>query len=303
MRQFEGLAIGAFDQFEQMLGPLSEASMSLTLLEDEFGGMISVITDGLPRAVQTMAAFAEVTEPVLSMVLGQLMSSNVLTFFTGQLARMQPLIFVLIGSLKQLLPAIVRISEGALFVVTTMMAVASAFAIIINRVPLLGQLIGAVASVMAVLVSISTTAYLVNLALQKSLLGTAVSFIKTKFAALAASYGIGAATLAVVALTAALTFGLSAALTAVSGGFIDFADSIGLANSELKSLNNGVKRFNELTPGDVGTGGQLGVNGRSPRGGGNSYTTVIDANGQDAAARQQYSESYERQHVDSVFGG
>ena len=316
MRQFEGLAIGAFDQFEQMLGPLAQASTTLTVLEDEFNAVLSTITGGLPRAVQTMAAFAEATAPVLGMVLGQLMSADVLTFFIQQLSRLEPVIFVLIGSLKELIPAIVIVSEGFLLTVTVLSSFAAILSTVINRFPILGQLLGFAASLVLILASATTIASLATMAYNTALIQEIATLyaaakahliansavakwiagqIAAAKAAIASALGISATTAAVVALIGALTLGVGA-LAAASSGFLDLRDSIGLANAELE-------KFNELTPGDVDTGGQLGVNGRSPRGGGNSYTTVIDANGQDAAARQQYSESYERQHVDSVFGG
>jgi len=295
MRQFEGLAIGAFDEFEQMLGPLAQASMSLTVLEDEFSAVVSTITNGLPRAVQAATAFAEVTGPILSTVLGQLMSSNVLKFFANQLNRLAPIIYVLIASLKQILPAIIRVSEGFLLVVTGLSMFAAALSFVINKVPLLGQILGALVSVILVAVS-ATTLYSLTLgALSTSLGITATSLLGTAKAAVISAATFQSGTVAAIAFWSALTLGI-ATVAALSTNFLDLADSVGLANTELE-------KFNELTPGDVGTGDQFGVNGRSPRGGGNSYTTVIDANGQDAAARQQYSESYERQHVDSVFGG
>jgi len=296
MRQFEGLAIGAFNQFEQMLGPLANAASTLTILKDEFNAVLGAITGGLPRAVQTMGAFAEVTAPVLGMVMGQLFRADVLTFFVEQLNRLAPTIFTLIASVKQLLPALVILSEGALMVVTSLLGLGTLVASLINTFPILGRAIGGVLSLLAVYVGIATAAKLATDSFAISLLRGAITGIQNAIFALT---GYNISMLAATALTATLagilTLGLAPALGFVSGGFLDLSDSISLANSELE-------KFNRLT-GQVPDGPVNASNPLSARGSGGNVYNTININGGNKGQVDQAAENarYEFDHTNSVF--
>jgi len=319
MRELAPLGEFAFDQFASMAAPLAEASTRLYALDDTFRSVVSYVTGAVPSLVASGAAFATTLMPQLSAIATFLSNTDFLGFFVAQISRLDLVLGVLGRSLAEIIPALVLLSEGFLITVSALTGLFGMVSLLANAFPRLTTAVGVLTSALLVGLTVTTiytlalgvteTALWGNVtafgAAAKGALLAAGGYAKVAASAVLAAIGIEATTLSVIALYSALTLGL-VAVGAMSGAFDNLKESIFGASNALKQFNK-LKgdSFGGVGPGDIGTpsgGGGYGSGG----GGGNSYTTVIDQNGRDSAARQQYASSYERdraQHVDSIFGG
>jgi hypothetical protein len=117
---------------------------------------------------------------------------------------------------------------------------------------------------------------------------------------LVAKFGIVGLTLAVVALTSAITLGLAGVIS-FSGAFDDLTGSIMGANSSLREFNKLTGR-SSFSSGFDGPGNPIGQAGGQ---GSNYDVSVVSDGDKDRAARSAYTSSYElkqREQTNSIFG-
>ena len=289
----------AFTQIELMSGPLATASEGLMEFRGVFDKLIGGVTQYIPNLVASVVQFADVFMPMVEGFGAFLANANFLQFFANQLNRLQGPIRAFIIGIKQVIPLIVTLSEGIFTVISVLALMAGGIALLINKVPFLAQVIGAFVGAALIAATITTLWTLASVALTGSLGASAGAMLTAAKSSLVAAASFQAGAASAFLFWSTLLIGIAAAGYFVSR-MKDVENQIANANSELQKFN---ELANADTPDSIGVGTTTGSS-TGQRSGGNVYKTIIDANGQDEAARQQYSNSYERQqHTDAVFGG
>jgi hypothetical protein len=174
----------------------------------------------------------------------------------------------------------------------------------INWLGPLGQILGLVAGAFLTLTT-ATTLYniaqstSIKLAAQwaATLLGPVVSAIVTVNSwVLTYTGSMLAATAVTAAFIGILTGGLALALAGINSMFSDLTTNIGKARKELQNFQN--ENISDRGPSFAQEGG-MGAEAVYR----DNSTTVINANGKDSAAREQYRTQFEKkQRIDSIFG-
>jgi len=306
-RQFAPVVEDTIEDVEAMAGPLATAASELRQFGDDFAGLSSYLATSIPSLVDTTLAFTAAAMPLLQGLGEYVVSKDIFGFMATQLAEAWPALVLLGQSLMQILPAVIRVSQGFLLVAAGLSVIFQPIAILINQFPILGGAIGVVTAGLFTLIGVSSLATLAMNAntaavtrFASTLLFKAGTAINSAIISLANYTGMSyAATAATVALWSAVTLGV-AAVALYSTQFKLLTGNISSATSELR-------KFGRVS----GTLSGTSFDTPSPTGGstqGSYYTdnstTIIDAGNRDDAARQQYSSEYERQQqVDSVFGG
>jgi len=280
----------------------------LQMFTDEFSTLTQTTGNVLPSMVSMSLRFADAVMPVLAGIGHYLLQKDIFGFMANQLASALPQLIQLGVAFAQILPAIIRISQGFLVFATGIITALGLMSRFINAMGILAPIIGGVISLYLGLITASTIYSIVTAKAVTAI----VRFAAALLVKLAPAVAKGIATLtgytlttwqayaATVALIGALTLGVGA-VAAMSGGFAALNSNIGDATKNLRQF---AKTSNGLGSTNIGaTGSGFGGGGRAGFYQNNS-TTVIQAGDKDSAARQQYSSEYEhQQHVDSVFGG
>lgn len=305
-RTFAPTLRDAITQVDMMIGPLATASSQLTQFKDDFDALVGGATNAIPSLVDNTLRFAHATMPMLTGLSQFLGNQDIFGFLATQLANAWPMMVATGKALVQIMPAIIRVSQGFFMVASGLLRVFGIASMLINQFPLLGQAIGFIAAGFLTLVGVSTMYYIATTKATGAALTFAATMVTRMAPALQSAilqltgYAISATTAywATVALVGAITLGIGA-VAGLASGFGLLSNNISSATGELRKFAN--------------TGNSLGGDSFSASGGtrgaGNraSYydnsTTVIEAGDKDSAARQQYSSDYEhQQHVDSIFG-
>lgn len=301
-RQLAPMVQTAFEDIESMFGPLASASQGLTAFRDEFSGLVSAITTGLPSLVSSVLAFSDAAMPLIDGLISFIGEQDLLGYFAAQLQEALPTLVVMGQQLVQLLPAIMELSQGFLIVASAVSIAIGGFAWLINNIPFLGKALGVVAGVTFTAVAATSLYTTVSSALAATVLPNLVRALGSYATGLVVvtyqTWGLAAAVAAVVGL---LTLGIGA-VVGLTGAFDALSGKIGGARKELEKFANTPSAMRSVE----GVGGGYGSSSPSAYGssGGGGLSTVIKAGDRDQAARQQYSSEYERQqHLDSVFGG
>jgi len=223
----------------------------------------------------------------------------------NQLAESLPALWILGLAFAEILPAVIRLSQGFLLMSSIILGLVGMVAWLVNTFRVLAPVIGLVIGLYATLITASTLYSIVTASAIKTMVRFAASLVMRLAPALQTAianligYTISteAAYWATVALISAVTLGVGA-VSALAGGF-------GLLDSNIKDATKSLRKF---ANGSNALGSTYFNSGSVTGGGyGSAYrdnsTTIIQAGDRDSAARQQYSSSYERQqHVDNVFG-
>jgi len=314
-QKFAPLIQTTITELERMMGPLAGAASLLTEFQDTFMGAMRTATDILPGLVQTSLSFAQATLPLLEGIASFILNKDILGFLSNQLANALPELAILGNVLVEMLPAIVRISQGFLLFASALAVPIGLISYLINTIPYLGQVLGLLGASFLGLIGISTlytiqtvAATKATLNLARSIVGTAISGLKSFALALKPmilqlhAYTISTlgATYGTIALVGALTLGI--------GAVAIFASQFAILGGNIKEATKNLRQFantkNAMDGGtSFGTGVGTGGGSRATAYRDNS-TTIIQAGDRDSAARQQYSSSYEKQqHVDNIFSG
>lgn len=310
-QQFAPLVEEAIDEIDNMMGPLATASTHLQLFRGEFRGLVNFIHDAVPSFVADLLRFTNTVRPLLVSVGSFLANIDFLRFFAAELSRAITPLANMAAAISEMIPGIVRASQGFLAFAAGITMAVLAVSKLLNLLPISAEAIGGMISAM-LLLGTATSLYTIaansaltaTLGLATGLLADAVGALLTYIPALstatAATWGYYIAAAAVLGL---LTLGLVPAVSSLASSFSILGGEIGQARKELEKF--GMAQGN--LDGDLGVMGNGGSNPYSTATGGSyvdNSTTVIESGDRDAAARQQYSSQYEhQQHVDSVFGG
>jgi hypothetical protein len=285
----------ALTSIEDMAGPLANASSGLLAFRDEFVGVASFIERTLPSLVSEVIAFGHAITPIISGLVNQIGDKDTIGFFAAQLEQALPSLIMLFNSVIEILPAIVRLSQGFLTVTAVIGLMAESLALVLNTFPVFTRGLGILVSMFLV----ATSAVTLWSAAMTGASGTILSYvIPSVIAAVEALTGYTLTTWQAYAATTALI----GALTLGAGALASFAGEFSLLGGNVKDARKELEKFNR-------TGNALGSTSIRGNGGENPYattaggsTTVINAGDRDSAARQQYASQYEQQqHVDSVF--
>jgi len=304
---FAPLIRDAATELETLMGPLATAASGLQMFTDEFSAVTRLAGNALPSIVSMSLRFADAVMPVLAGIGQFLVQKDIFGFMANQLATALPQLIQLGVSFAQILPAIIRISQGFLVFATAIIFAVDAMSRVINAIGILGPIIGGLISLYLGLITASTIYSIVT----ANAISAIVRFAAALVVKLAPAIAKGITFLtgytlttwqayaATVALIGALTLGVGA-VAAMSGGFAALNSNIGDAT---KNLRNFAKTSNGIGSTNLGASGSgFGSGSRSGFYQDNS-TTVIQAGDRDSAARQQYASEHERQqHLDSVFG-
>jgi len=285
-REFAPVIENTITELDMMMGPLSSAAGALTQFRNIFMDMAGGLTDTLPSLVSDTLAFSQAAMPVLSGVATFIMGKDLLGFLANQLALALRELFALGTALVEILPAIVRISQGFLQFASMLALPIHAISILINTFPILGQVLGMVGAAFLTFIGISTLytaataeATLATIGFMKSLAGTALAAMTKAAVALKPlilqlhAYTISAlgAYWGTVALVSALTLGIGV-VGILAGQFAALGGNIKDATKNLKQFSNrknalGSTSFNSGTS----TGGGYGSAYRD------NSTTIIQA--------------------------
>jgi uncharacterized membrane protein YgcG len=299
----------AVDSLQLMAGPLATASTELLAMRDVFSGFVNFLTRSIPSFTQEFLAFTQAAMPVISSFGRFLANIDVFGVFADTIRSSLPFLAILGTTLKRLAPLVVEISKGFLAVATTLLKLISIGVGLLNVldktlfffIPL-RSIIGLVAGALLTLISVVTLAKIAMTGATGAALSWIFSMesglIPTLQKVIAANTAWNITLAQTVALVTILTGGLLFVSGIVLPKLIDqfdlFGSSIANARKELGRFSATQSSF------DVGGGGVGG--GRAEIYNDNS-TTVINAGSRDSAARQRYSNEFERrQQVDSVFG-
>lgn len=301
MKTFVAPVKNAFNTIEALADPLAQAASGLTAFQSLFNDTLATVAQGLPSFTAKLVAFGQAAIPILRGFIQFVNNTDFIGFFAEQLQRASMSIKIIIESVKQLLPFIINLSQGFLLVASVILGTISIIAAIANHFPLLTAAIGAVIGALLLLVTVTTIYTLITSSSAISAaVGFAASLLKTAGAAIIAKFGIVGLTLAVVALTSAITLGLAGVIS-FSGAFDDLTGSIMGANSSLREFNKLTGR-SSFSSGFSGPGNPIGQTG----GQGNKYNVTVNSGGdKDNAARSAYTSSYElkqREQTNSIFG-
>jgi hypothetical protein len=219
--------------------------------------------------------FGDAAMPIIAGVIREAGNMGILRAFADLIVRMGPTLATLTKLLVGLLPPIIQLSQGFLYVTTFLTGFLYSIGRVIDVVPYAGQVIGLVTGALLTLVS-ATALYTVAtsgamaavLGLTKSILGAAAAFVGKYtvgvFSAIAGTYGLTtaliSATVAATALIGILTLGLGPALGFLSGGFTDLSSDIDKATSSLESF---ASASDSLDGTEVGVNSGMGATGRS----------------------------------------
>jgi len=247
-----------------------------------------------------MIRFGDAAMPILGSIGSFLADGNFMAFFADQLAKSLPQLSALTSGVLNLLPAVLALSHGFLFVISSITKALGIFISLLNTFPVLTSAVGAVAGGILTLATVTSFytiivkgAILSSIKLVGQLAIQAAAYLANSFAALTFASSL--------ALVISMTLIGIVVVGALAAKFSGLSDQIKSAREQLEQFKN----VQSQSMGGVGTelGSTTGIGGG---GDGNSYTTIINAGDRDDAARQQYSSGYERrqsQHVDSIFGG
>jgi hypothetical protein len=307
-REFAPVFRYALDSLEQMAGPLADASSALTAFTDDFRGAVDFISGSIPSLVGGMLEFADAAMPVLSEFFSALANSDILGVLASHLDQALIPLYAMANGFAQIIPAILKISQGFLIVAGSITYFLGLVSRLINTFPFLAEMIGLASGAFLTLIAYVSISSLVTggligkaYALAATMGGRVVSAVgKAVTAMLGYTATTWQAYFATAALVGVLTLGLGVLLPKIIDHFDILGSNIGDAQSKLEEF----EKTKQGMRGDIGT--DVGVSGMG--GGSNPYvdnsTTVINAGNRDDAARQQYGNSWEKQqHVDSVFGG
>lgn len=307
-REFASVFRYALDSLEQMARPLADAASGLTAFTDEFRATVNFIEGAIPGIVSGILGIANAAMPVMAEMVSAIADSDILGVLAFHLEQALPSLYALAGGLSQIIPAILKISQGFLIMAGALTYVIGVVGRMINTFPFLAEMIGIVAGAFLTLLAAASIynlvsgktiqrAYMLALALRKKVFTAIAKVIPAMDSLTASTWGTYFATAALIGV---LTAGLGVVLPKLLEHFDILGSNIGEAQSKLEDF---VKTKQGMR-GNIGT--EVGAIGNPS--GSNPYvdqsTTVINAGNRDDAARQQYNSSYEKQqHVDSVFGG
>jgi hypothetical protein len=301
MKTFVAPVKNAFNTIEALADPLAQAASGLTAFQSLFNDTLATVAQGLPSFTAKLVAFGQAAIPILRGFIQFVNNTDFIGFFAEQLQRASGSIFLIIESVKQLVPFIINLSQGFLFVASVILGAISIIATLANFFPRLTGVIGAVIGALLLLVTVTTLYSIVTASSAvKAGLAFAGSLLKSAGAAIIAKFGIVGLTLAVVALTSAITLGLAGVIS-FSGAFDDLTGSIMGANSSLREFNKLTGR-SSFSSGFSGPGSPIGQTGGQ---GSNYDVSVVSDGDKDRAARSAYASSYElkqREQTNSIFG-
>ncbi|MEE6210382.1 hypothetical protein U3A55_09455 [Salarchaeum sp. III] len=296
----------AISSVEMLAGPLADASAGLLAFRDEFRGLVGFATSALPSFTQEALAFTAATMPLLTGLTAFLANVDVFGILATQLSRALPALTMIGAAVVDILPVVMHLSQGFLTVAGVVAGVVGVFANLLGQFPMLLTAFGVVTGALFTVVSATALWSVATGGLIGSMVSLASTIITTVLPALTAKIasllGVAAASWTAYTATAAL-------LGLLSVGLIPVVASLGSIFSGVSSdIANARKELEEFAKGRNALNADVPTSGRTPTSqAGNVYrdhsTTVINAGSRDDAARQQYSNQYERrEHINAVFG-
>jgi len=306
-KTFAPLIRNAATELETMMGPLATAASGLQMFTDEFQAVTQLAGNVLPSMVSLSLRFSDAVMPVLAGIGRFLVQKDIFGFMANQLATALPALVRIGLAFTEILPAVIRLSQGFLTFASFLFIGAQVMSLVINKMGILAPIIGGLISLYFGLVAASTLYTIATAASIKTigrfalaLAVKAIPAIKGAISSLAAYTGMSyAAATATAVLLSVVTLG-AAAIGVMSAGWLELGSNIGSATKSLRQFartSNGIGSTNLGANGSgFGSGDRAGFYQ-------DNSTTVIQAGDKDSAARQQYASEYEKQqHVDSVFG-
>ncbi len=299
-------------QIENMMGPLANAASILLTMRDNFRGAISYLTNAIPSFTRELLAFTNAMMPVLQRVANWFATTDFFGGLATQFARALPHLVAMFNSLEGIFQAVMNLSQGFTLVARIVLGMANTLLLPIRRFDTFGIVVGslvgaffaasAAAGIFRILVTGATaSAARFAAVMAGSVIKSVYGYASAVVIATAQTWGWAAALGVVAGLLVIVTGGLALAGAAVSSLASDF----NLLGSNIASARSELDKFAKTEPsmrGAGGAGGGMGTNGANVYR--DNSTTVINASNPDEAARQQYSQQFERrQQIDSVFGG
>jgi hypothetical protein len=246
-------------------------------------------------------AFTDAVMPMIQGVINFVAEQDILGLLAQHLHEAAPELQAMGKALTNIIPAILKLSQGFLIMASGIAWALGIVGAFINILGPFGEMIGFVVGAILTVVAATSLWSTAVAALSGTIIVDAMaafgSYTIGAIVSAHATYGLAGAVLTLIGI---VTLGVGA-VAGLAGAFSLLTGEIGGARSELEKFANTQSSMR-------GMGGDLGGSGLGGGGGPNVYndqsTTVIYADNRDDAARQQYSSEFERrQHRDSVFGG
>lgn len=300
-------------QIENMMGPLANASSTLLFMRENFRGAISYLTKALPSFTRDLLAFSNAMMPVLQRVAGWFAETDFFGALGRQFSRAYPALLLMWNGLEGIFSAVMNLSQGFAIVGGFILQTASWILYPIRQFDRFGIAVGAL---VAVFFTASAAVGIFRIIVTGAT-GTVLKFAGAMMTKLvpgltASKYGFWANIVATYGWAKALGI-VAGLLVVVTGGLIlvgavasSVASRFDILSGNIASARSELEKFAQTDPNmrgmGIGAGGGVGTDGTNVYR--DNSTTVINASNPDEAARQQYSQQFERrQQIDSVFGG
>jgi hypothetical protein len=279
-QQFAPLLDESFQTVEDTIADIADRVGVFRRVVGDAEGALQYLEETVPVAMADIVRFGDAAMPIIAGVIREAGNMGILRAFADLIVRMGPNLATLTKLFVGLLPAIIQLSQGFLYVATFLTGFLYAIGRLIDVVPYAGQIIGVMTGALLTLVS-ATALYTITqsgaiaatIGLTKSVLSAAAAFIGKYtvgvFSAIAGTYGFTtaliSATVAAATLIGVLTLGLGPVLGFLSGGFTDLSSDIDKATSSLESF---ASASDSLDGTQVGVNGGMGATGAGGASGG-----------------------------------
>ncbi|NHN65257.1 hypothetical protein G9463_18405 [Haloarcula sp. JP-Z28] len=268
------LATEAFGSVETIFARLGDRAQFLTTLTDDARGALDYLERTVPSVLDKIVRFGAASFPVFAAVDAFLGNLNLIEGFGNVLADTLPLLFTLATAVAEIVPPLLSLSMGFLFVSTVVIkaltSILSFFDVIPYGLELLGVLIGTILT----LATVSALYSVAGQILSATFVQQAATILSTYIPSLSSLIGAQVATTlstlalkaALVALIGVLAFGLGAALYSVGSAFVGMESKISSATDSLREFGAVGSQIDGMDIGMSATAAASGQSRQSTRG-------------------------------------
>lgn len=238
------LATEAFASAETIFARLGDRAQFLTTLTDDARGALDYLERTVPSVLDKIVRFGAASFPVFAAVDAFLGNLNLIEGFGNVLADTLPLLFTLATAVAEIVPPLLSLSMGFLFVSTVVIKALTSILSFFDVIPYGLELLGVLVGTILTLVTVSALYSNISALLSATFVQQAATILSTYLPSLSSLIGAQAAATistyalytAYLALIGALTFGLGAAIAGITSQFSAMNAKISSATDSLREF-------------------------------------------------------------------